>query len=154
MLNPPLALRLEKNKLVSTAPWLLLLSVTLPDASVIRLVKNTEDVTFGGNVYIAFAFELGDVGGGCGGRCAPQNPPRPGSPSRWARRTRCAAASRCTSRFRFPATGNSRARNAPMPERPPVARARWMRVEGWPTPPASAAPPASPGRHRAWGAGE
>ena len=68
MINLPLALRLEKNKLVSTAPWLLLLSVTLPDASVIRLVKNTEDVTFGGNVYIAFAFELGDVRSGGDGR--------------------------------------------------------------------------------------
>lgn len=68
MLNLPLALRLEKNKLVSTAPWLILLTVTLPDASVIRLVRNTEDVTFGGNVYTAFAFELGDVRSGGDGR--------------------------------------------------------------------------------------
>lgn len=68
MLNLPLALRLEKNKLVSTAPWLLLLTVTLPDASVLRLVRNTENITFGGNVYTAFAFMLGDVrfGGGDG----------------------------------------------------------------------------------------
>jgi hypothetical protein len=51
MLNLPLALRLEKNKLVSTAPWLLLLSVTLPDTTVLRLARNTENVTFGGNVY-------------------------------------------------------------------------------------------------------
>ncbi len=56
----PLALRLEKNKLISTAPWLVLVAITLPDTSVIRIVKNTEDVTFGGNVYTAFAFELGD----------------------------------------------------------------------------------------------
>lgn len=68
MLNLPLALRLEKNKLVSTAPWLILLSLTLPDASVIRLVRNTDDVTFGGNVYTAFAFELGDVSSGGDGR--------------------------------------------------------------------------------------
>lgn len=56
----PLALRLEKNKLISTAPWLVLVAITLPDTSVIRIVKNTEDVPFGGNVYTAFAFELGD----------------------------------------------------------------------------------------------
>lgn len=68
MLILPLALRLEKNKLVSTAPWLLLLAVTLPDASVLRLAKNTEDVTFGGNVYTAFAFDLGDVRSGGDGR--------------------------------------------------------------------------------------
>lgn len=68
MLNLPLALRLEKNKLVSTAPWLVLLALTLPDASVIRLAKNNEDVTFGGNVYQAFAFDLGDVRSGGDGR--------------------------------------------------------------------------------------
>lgn len=68
MLNLPLALRTEKNKLVSTAPWLLLLDVTLPDASVIRLVRNNEDITFGGNVYTAFAFELGDTRGSGDGR--------------------------------------------------------------------------------------
>lgn len=68
MLNLPLALRLEKNKLVSTAPWLLLLTVTLPDASVIRLARNTDDVPFGGHVYTAFAFELGDVRSGGDGR--------------------------------------------------------------------------------------
>lgn len=61
MLNLPLALRLEKNKLVSTAPWLILLALTLPDATVIRLVRNTDDAIFGGNVYTAFAFELGDT---------------------------------------------------------------------------------------------
>lgn len=68
MLNLPLALRLEKNKLVGTAPWLLLLTITLPDTSVLRLVRNTEDVTFGGHVYTAFAFEIGDVRSGGDGR--------------------------------------------------------------------------------------
>lgn len=68
MLTLPLALRLEKNKLVSTAPWLMLLAVTLPDASVLRLAKNTENVTFGGNTYTAFAFDLGDVRSGGDGR--------------------------------------------------------------------------------------
>lgn len=68
MLNLPLALRLAKNQLVGTAPWLLLLTVTLPDASVIRLVRNTEDVPFGGHVYTAFAFELVELRSGGDGR--------------------------------------------------------------------------------------
>lgn len=68
MLNLPLALRLEKNKLISTAPWLILIMLTLPDASVVRLVRNTEDVTFGGNLFTAFAFEMGDTRSGGDGR--------------------------------------------------------------------------------------
>lgn len=68
MLNLPLALRIEKNKLVSTAPWLQFLTVTLPDTTVLRLVKNTENLTFGGHLYTAFAFDLGDVCSGGDGR--------------------------------------------------------------------------------------
>lgn len=68
MLNLPLALRLEKNKLVGTAPWLLLLDVTLPDTTHIRIARNTDDVTYLGNVYTAFAFELGELRGGGDGR--------------------------------------------------------------------------------------
>ena len=56
----PLALRLEKNKLISTAPWVVLIDITLPDTTVLRIVKNTEDVTFAGHLYTAFAFELGE----------------------------------------------------------------------------------------------
>jgi len=68
VLNLPLALRIEKNKLVSTAPWLLLLDVTLPDTTHIRLARNTENVTYGGETYTAFAFELGELRGGGDGR--------------------------------------------------------------------------------------
>jgi len=60
MLNLPLALRQEKNKLAATAPWLILLQLTLPDSSVMRFVRNNEDVPFGGEVYTALAFDLGD----------------------------------------------------------------------------------------------
>jgi phage-related protein len=62
MLSLPLALLLEKNKLVATDPWLLLLEITLPDTSVIRLVANTEDITFSGHTWTAFAFKLGEQG--------------------------------------------------------------------------------------------
>jgi phage-related protein len=51
----------EKNKLHSTDPWLILLDITLPDSTVIRLVRNTEDVEFGGNTYTAFPFDLSIV---------------------------------------------------------------------------------------------
>lgn len=62
MLNLPLALRLEANKLVSTRPWLLLLELTLPDTSVLRFVRNTEDILFNGYTWTAYPFELGDQG--------------------------------------------------------------------------------------------
>lgn len=70
MLTLPLALRTAKNQLVGTAPWLLLLDVTLPDASHIRLARNTDDVTFDGQTYTAFAFELGELRNGGDGRIA------------------------------------------------------------------------------------
>lgn len=68
MLNLPLALRQEKNKLVSTAPWLILLDVVLPNTEVIRVVNNTEPVTFAGNAYEPFAFKLGEMKTGGEGR--------------------------------------------------------------------------------------
>ena len=51
----------EKNKLHSTDPWLILLDITLSDLTAIRLVRNTDDVEFGGNTYKAFPFELSVV---------------------------------------------------------------------------------------------
>lgn len=58
MKNLPANLILEKNKLASTGAWLLLLDVNLPDTSVLRLARNTDNVTFGGNTYTAFPFEI------------------------------------------------------------------------------------------------
>jgi phage-related protein len=68
MLNLPLALRTEKNKLNPTAPWVWLLSVTLPDTTVIRLTRNTEDVPYSGHTYTAFAFQIGERRSGGDGR--------------------------------------------------------------------------------------
>ena len=61
MKSLPANLVTEKNKLHSTDPWLILLEITLTDATVIRLVCNTEDIDFGGNTYTAFPFELSIV---------------------------------------------------------------------------------------------
>ncbi len=61
-LNLPLALRLEANKLVSIAPWLLLCEIILPNASVLRFVRNTDDITYSGYTWTAYPFDLGDTG--------------------------------------------------------------------------------------------
>jgi len=74
MLNLPLALRIEKNKLVSTAPWVLLVDLTLPTkpgeivAEHICICKNTDDVTFKGYVYTAFSFDVGESRSGMDGK--------------------------------------------------------------------------------------
>lgn len=60
MLTLPVALIAEKNKLFATGPWLWLLDITLPDASHLRLTRNTEDVTYGGHVYTRFGFLIGE----------------------------------------------------------------------------------------------
>ena len=55
---------LEKNKLYSDAPWLVLLELSL-EGTTIRVVRNTENVTWpsvGGDVYTAFPFELEEIG--------------------------------------------------------------------------------------------
>lgn len=57
----PSSIVLEKNKFATTSAWLILLTVTLPDTTVIRLVKNNEDVTYGGNLFTAFDFDLEPV---------------------------------------------------------------------------------------------
>jgi phage-related protein len=58
---------LAKNKISTTASWLVLLKITLTDNTVYRLVRNTEDVLFNDNpegsgtsseVYTAFNFQL------------------------------------------------------------------------------------------------
>ena len=50
----------EKNKLSSTYPWLILLDISIPStpASIIYLVRNTDDIVFNGQTYIAFPFTI------------------------------------------------------------------------------------------------
>ena len=50
----------KKNELNSSDPWLVLLEITLndDDGTVFRLVRNNEDVTFEGEVFTAFSFEV------------------------------------------------------------------------------------------------
>ena len=51
----------EKNKLASSDPWLLLLEVIYPSEPSIRLVWNTEDVTWDSETWQAASFKLGDI---------------------------------------------------------------------------------------------
>jgi len=62
VLTLPSALLLEKNKLIATLPWVLLLEITLPNATVLRFAQNTENVTYNGQPWTAFAFKLGEQG--------------------------------------------------------------------------------------------
>lgn len=51
----------EKNKLSTGSVFIVLLDIDLKDGDVIRVCYNTEDVTWNGNLYQAFPFELGEV---------------------------------------------------------------------------------------------
>ena len=54
------SLVLEKNKLSSTTPWLILLEINVPSIppTTVYLVRNTENITFNSQEYTAFPFEL------------------------------------------------------------------------------------------------
>lgn len=54
----PAAVILEKNKIATGSAWLILLKITLPDSTVLRFVRNNEDIVFGGETYSAFPFEI------------------------------------------------------------------------------------------------
>lgn len=65
MLTLSTAAILEKNALSNTGAWVLLLEITLPDTTVIRVCSNTDDITWpssGGNTWVAFPFELDEIG--------------------------------------------------------------------------------------------
>ncbi len=63
MINLPLSLALEKNKM-SQSPWLILLHIELvnpqdeEDTEDIYIVQNTENITYQGQEYTAFPFEI------------------------------------------------------------------------------------------------
>jgi len=55
---------IEKNRLSSEVPWLILLDIdvidpaTLTSVEKIHLVRNAEDITYNGNAYVAAAFDI------------------------------------------------------------------------------------------------
>lgn len=46
------------NSLVQDSPWLVLLDIQVESEPVMRIVNNTDDVSFSGNTYTAFAFTI------------------------------------------------------------------------------------------------
>lgn len=58
MKNLSTALILEKNRLATPNPWLLLLDIRLPDDTLLYICRNTEDVVFQTRTYTAFPFEI------------------------------------------------------------------------------------------------
>jgi lambda family phage minor tail protein L len=60
MKDLPEELKVIKNSIRQKDPWLILLEITLNDipGTLLRLVKNTEDVVIGGETYTAFNFNL------------------------------------------------------------------------------------------------
>lgn len=58
MLSLPAALIAEKNKITTTYPWFIVVDVILAGGTTLRIVNNTDDITFSGNVYTAFPFQL------------------------------------------------------------------------------------------------
>lgn len=52
----------EKNKISQDQPWLLFLTMTnVAKDLTIRLVRNTENITFKGHEYVAFPFEIDSI---------------------------------------------------------------------------------------------
>ena len=59
MKSLPSTLVLAKNLLSNTSPWYLILDVEITTGTYIYLVKNTEAITYNGNSYTPFPFEVG-----------------------------------------------------------------------------------------------
>lgn len=57
MLTLPADLILEKNRVASNSPWLILLEVSV-STSTLSLVRNTEDIVYNSTTYTAFPFEI------------------------------------------------------------------------------------------------
>jgi len=51
----------EKNKLAQSSPWLSALLIQYPSQSPIRIVWNTENITWNGETWNAASFILGDI---------------------------------------------------------------------------------------------
>lgn len=72
MLNVPAAIIPELNSLSNTDGVILLCEIQLPDSAVtLRLARNTDDITWDGETWTKFPFDLDDLGEGKNGE-APQ----------------------------------------------------------------------------------
>jgi len=51
----------EKNLISGTHPWLILLDVEIDESETIYIVRNVDDITFDGQLYTAFPFEIDPI---------------------------------------------------------------------------------------------
>jgi lambda family phage minor tail protein L len=58
MLNLSNIAKLEKNRLVSDGAWIMLLEIQIKSGLILRICRNTDDVTWNGETWVAFPFEL------------------------------------------------------------------------------------------------
>jgi phage-related protein len=62
MKNLPLAIRRAAHSFTQGSPWLVLVTLYLSeDEEPLRICNNNEDITYAGDVYYAFPFELGEI---------------------------------------------------------------------------------------------
>lgn len=61
MLDLTNAARIEANKLHGDGAWLVLLEIRFESVDPIFLCRNTEDIVWNGDTYLAFPFDLDDV---------------------------------------------------------------------------------------------
>jgi lambda family phage minor tail protein L len=61
MLSLSSAAIIEKNKLSTNTNWIILLEIQLTDGQVIRVCRNTENVLWGGEEWVAFPFTIDDI---------------------------------------------------------------------------------------------
>lgn len=54
--------KLEKNKLASTSVWIVLLKITLPDTTILRLSSDNTNTTWSGETWTAFPFDMEEIG--------------------------------------------------------------------------------------------
>ncbi len=52
------AAKLEKNKLSGDSVWIILLEIDFDSSNVVRVCKNTEDIVWNNQTWVAFPFEL------------------------------------------------------------------------------------------------
>jgi len=52
----------EKNKVSTSSAWLVFISITFTDSSIVRIVKNTEDMNYDGNKHFGANFEINVIG--------------------------------------------------------------------------------------------
>ena len=52
----------EKNKLASSEPHIILAKIILPDSTILRICRNNENILWNGHWWVAFPFDIDTLG--------------------------------------------------------------------------------------------